>query len=92
MAQEARAPANNRPAKTWLGTLFPSEQYSLEQLEQALRDLEGVNHMTCGREVCGETGREHLQVAITWKQAHRLTAMRRLAGGNHHWEIARWCG
>lgn len=69
-------------SKTWVYTL---NNYSEKDIEQ-LKAFTVSKHRSC-KEV-GEGGTPHLQGAITFKRAYRLTQLKKL-NPNVHWEVAK---
>lgn len=69
--------------KTWVYTMFETDEATVTKL----RALECNKH-TCAKEICPETGKEHLQGAITFKRSYRLAALKKLFP-RAHWEPAK---
>lgn len=73
----------SNPAKTWVFTWNNYDDAAVE----TVKSWEGsVTRLTVSKEV-GEGGTPHLQGAVTWKAAKRLTALKKLAP-SVHWEVA----
>lgn len=70
-------------SKTWCFTL---NNYSEEELK-ALRLLPDITYLLMGKEV-SSTGTPHIQGYITFKNAHRFSAMRKFSP-RAHWEPTR---
>jgi len=69
---------DGKSKKTWCITW---NNYTEENI-QKLKDLEGFNLLTIGKEV-GESGTPHLQVSITFKRACRWSQLKRVLKSPH---------
>lgn len=71
------------PAKTWVFTWNNYDDAAIA----TVKSWEGsATRLTVSKEV-GEEGTPHLQGAVTWKTAMRLTALKKLSP-TAHWEVA----
>lgn len=72
----------SRPAKTWILVINNYTEADIEMLKAWV-----VNRILVSKEV-GENGTPHLQGAITFTRAYRLSALKKLHS-QAHWEVAK---
>lgn len=84
-------------SKAFCFTYFPGDNefkqrsdFDFEPLQQVFADLqETTDEIIIGRELCGDTGRLHLQGYIKFKKSKRWAAVKKLLPAGTHIEVAK---
>lgn len=80
MANQCEWEPDNNPRKSWIFVVYDWD----EDIHSEILGWSDVSRLCLGKEVCPTTGRKHLQCAVIFKKAHRLSAcVKRVSC---HWE------